>query len=137
MKLIFPNDTAIIAELEIREDPIGLSLAFDGNTITEYADDYFSAMCALRGKLENQQIQMVCYGASRTVYLSGMALSMGAGEQAYRLTLGKSALHADLVSIFDSGSDVIPATVDDQQAFYRQWLTSLENAQAKSEVTHG
>jgi hypothetical protein len=48
---------------------------------------------------------------------------MGAGAQAYKMTMGQQA--TDLVSIFASGPDVEPATVDEQRAFFEAWGESL------------
>ena len=55
-----------------------------------------------------------------------MILSMGTGELAYRLSIGKPALNEDLVNIFDEplGND-IPSTVEEQKEYYKAWLMSL------------
>jgi hypothetical protein len=50
---------------------------------------------------------------------------MGAGLKAYRLTLGNRVRREDLVGIFDSGPGVEPVTVEQQRAFYRDWLLSI------------
>lgn len=39
--------------------------------------------------------------------------------------MGEQAKSADLVSIFETGPDVNPSTVPDQEKFYRDWLSSL------------
>jgi hypothetical protein len=49
---------------------------------------------------------------------------MGQGLRAYKLVVGKHATRADLVDIFDEGTDVVPADVDTQEQFYRDWLGS-------------
>ena len=67
------------------------------------------------------------YGGSRTVFPSGMCPDMAAGLRAYRLTLGKHAQQEDLVSIFDAGRGVEPAIVDEQRAFFRDWLASIRD----------
>jgi hypothetical protein len=43
----------------------------------------------------------------------------------YRLTLGKLAGREDLVHIFDTGADVDPALLSDQEAFAQEWFDSL------------
>jgi hypothetical protein len=73
--------------------------------------------------LEKERLLPFCYGASLNVYPSGMARDMGAGLQAYQLTLGKSA--HDLVDIFAEGPDVIPAFVLPQREFFQKWLSTL------------
>jgi hypothetical protein len=51
---------------------------------------------------------------------------MGArGLKAYRLHLGQQAKNADLVEIFAVGSDVEPVSVEEQRAFFENWLESL------------
>jgi hypothetical protein len=49
---------------------------------------------------------------------------MGRGLKAYRMTKGAHARMTDLVEIFEAGPDVIPASVDAQEAFWREWLAA-------------
>ncbi|MFC5743573.1 hypothetical protein [Dyella tabacisoli] len=108
------------------QDEVKLRLEFNERVLEAIAGNgYFRALCELRIKLEVDGLLLACYGASENVYPSPMIESMGCGERAYRLTLGKPALRQDLVSIFDFGSDVVPVTVKDQQRFYELWLKSL------------
>ena len=87
---------------------------------------YWQALCELRQQLEAAGMLLVCNGTSLNVYPSAMSADMGTGEKAYRMTLGRPALMADLVVIFDTDPDVVPSTVDSQRAFHSQWLASLE-----------
>ena len=52
---------------------------------------------------------------------------MGCGEKAYKHTLGKPALAADPVVIFDIGPDIVPSTIDAQREFYEKWVKSLQS----------
>jgi hypothetical protein len=52
---------------------------------------------------------------------------MGRGLKAYRLELGRQARASDLVSIFDSGSDVEPSSVAEQRHFWEEWLRTEKN----------
>jgi hypothetical protein len=54
-----------------------------------------------------------------------MSVSMGAGLKAYRVQLGQHATMDSLVSIFESGSDVEPVTITEQEAFHSQWIESI------------
>lgn len=90
-----------------------------------HLNGYFRALCAIREQLEVEGSLLECFGASKDVYPSPMIESMGYGEKAYKLTLGRAALKSDLVGIFESGEDVAPATVEEQREFYEQWLESL------------
>jgi len=108
------------------QDAVRLELRFDDRefgAITE--DGFFEALTSIREQLEPEGLRLECYGGSRRVYPSGMVRSMGYGEKAYRLTMGQQAKSADLVSIFDTGPEVEPATIDDQEHYYRDWLASL------------
>lgn len=109
------------------EDPelVKVTLRFSGKEITSSDQDYFSAMCAIRRVLEQDGALLRCYGASRNVYPSGMSRSMGGGVKAYKLSMGSQAKLADLVSIFDTGPDITPATVAEQEHFFQDWLKSL------------
>jgi len=104
-----------------------VELEFAGGRLEATSEeDFFSALATLREDLEAKGILLVCYGASKNVYPSPMSRSMGYGERAYRLKLGRRARSEDLVSIFESGPDVVPATLEEQEAYYEEWLNSLE-----------
>lgn len=85
---------------------------------------YFHALMDIRLELEKEGILLKCYGASRNVWPSGMGLSMG-GSKAYKQFLGKQCDIRDLVSVFDSGSDIDPCTVEEQRQFHKEWLLSI------------
>lgn len=106
-------------------DPTVLILRFAGKEITACEDDLFEAFCTIRKQLESAGLQPLCYGASRDVFPSRMSRDMGEGLKAYRLRAGNPARTKDLVSIFDSGPDIDPASVAEQETYYAQWLKSL------------
>lgn len=112
---------------EAPEDPelVKVSLQFNSREITITDHDYFSALCSIRRVLELEGGLLHCYGASRNVYPSPMSRDMGGGIKAFKLHLGLQAKLSDLVSIFDSGADMSPATVDEQERFHKEWLASL------------
>lgn len=117
----------LMIEDEAPEDPdlVKLTLQFRGKEISSTDPTYFGALCSIRKILETEGALLRCYGASKNVYPSGMSLDMGRGYKAYKLTMGSKGKLTDLVSIFDTGPDVIPATVDEQRKFRDAWLTSL------------
>ena len=108
-----------------KEDRCSLVCTYRGKRIEASADDFFEALCALRRQLQTDGLIPFCYGASLNVFPSAMSRQMSSGLSAYRLTLGKQALRADLVQIFAQGHDVIPASVEHQQQFFDDWLKSL------------
>jgi len=84
-------------------------------------------MCVIRRSLEQSSWHLLCYGASKNVYPSGMSRGMGSrGHMAYKLQFGQQARMADLVNIFDTGPDVQPASVAEQQEYFEEWLRSLK-----------
>ena len=86
--------------------------------------DFFEALCTLRRRaLEPKGLIPFCYGASLKVWPSGMARDMGRGLKAYKIEVGAQA--SELVGIFDSGHDVIPAQVAVQAEYARDWIASL------------
>jgi hypothetical protein len=101
-----------------------LTCAYRGKRIEAEASDFFKALCMVRQQLDPEGLIPFCYGASLNVYPSGMARDMGLGLKAYRLTKGEPAKRADLVEIFDTGTDVVPASVEAQETFWREWLTA-------------
>ena len=96
--------------------------------VTATASDYFEALCQVRLRLESDGVLVATYGGSRNVFPSGMARDMGAGLKAYRLTRGSKGRREDLVGIFDTGPGIEPATVEEQRAFYADWVSSIEPA---------
>jgi hypothetical protein len=107
-------------------EQVKLRLEFGNKSLeVRTKDGYFRALCALREQIESSGMLLECYGGSENVYPSPMIEAMGCAEKAYKQTLGRPALTADLVSIFDVGPDVIPSTVSQQREFHERWLKSL------------
>ena len=92
------------------------------------APDFFEALVLLRQQLEPQGVLICVNGASRDVWPSAMARSMGAGRRAYRMRLGHQARTDDLVDIFALAPESQPCTVAEQERFRDQWFRSLEGA---------
>ena len=107
------------------QDLVKLTLQFSGKEISSTDQTYFGALCSIRKILETEGALLRCYGASKNVYPSGMSLDMGRGYKAYKMTMGSQGKLTDLVSIFDMGPDVTPATVDEQKKFRDAWFESL------------
>jgi hypothetical protein len=97
-------------------------LRFDESEIEASDRDFFEAFCRVREQLEKVGLHPLCYGAGRNVYPSGMCRDMSDGLKAYRMRMGRMAGMVDLVSIFDSGPDVDPASVKAQKEFFDRWL---------------
>ena len=105
-------------------DDCRLRCEYRDKTIESAATDFFQALCDVRMRLAQDSLIPFCYGASLNVYPSGMARDMGQGLKAYKLTMGNHARMADLVGIFAEGPDIIPASVEIQEQFFRDWLAS-------------
>jgi len=86
--------------------------------------DLFDALMRLRKQLEGDGFRLLCAGARRDAYPSGMARSMGNARKAYVCELGKPA--TELVDIFGEARPAQVGTVDEQQRFRQQWMTSLK-----------
>jgi len=86
---------------------------------------FFDALRKLRLVLERDKILLFCFGASENVYPSGMQVSMGSCDLAYRTQIGKQALREDIVSIFDADDSLRPSTVEQQELFHTRWIASL------------
>jgi hypothetical protein len=112
-------------EREGGEPVCHLALSFSRSDFSASGTDFFEALLSLRRQTEPQGIRLNVYGASRNVWPSGMARSMGLGLKAYRMTKGKQALSKDLVNIFASGPDVEPVSIAEQEQFKNEWFDSL------------
>ena|SRR5690349_21761421 len=91
------------------------------------ADDFFRAFCRIRERLETIGASPHCYAASRNVRPSGLQRDMGLGLKAYKLTVNKRSSPAEVVRIFECGSDLEIVTVAEQDRFYQEWLESQRN----------
>ena len=88
--------------------------------------DFWAALVGLREILEPQGLRPVVYGASRNTTPSDKSRESGYGMHVYRMTPGRLAVRDDLVHIFDTGPDVDPALIEEQQAFAERWFDSLQ-----------
>lgn len=70
-------------------------------------------------------IQIICNGAGKNVYPSGMQVSMGTGRAAYKLFLGQKASIADVVDIFDIDDSLEFVNISEQSDFYNTWVKSV------------
>jgi hypothetical protein len=119
------DETATVTTKECG-DTCHIAFQYRDKIIEASAADYFDAFCQIRLRLESERLIPFCYGASLNVFPSGMSRSMALGLSAYRLTTGNQALTKDLVNIFDSGHDVIPASVANQKQHFNDWIQSLK-----------
>jgi hypothetical protein len=128
--MITSDGTRVEGTFFLSEDPLSdgvtLKLNFGNTSIIRAASDYFEAMCEIRRELEKQSVVLECYGASKNVYPSGMSRSMGMAMKAYKMRIGEPARMSDLVDIFETGPDVEPATVDEQQRFFELWAAHFK-----------
>lgn len=114
-------------DADAHRDHVALMLEFEDVKLTSESEvGYFYALTALREQLENIGFTIECNGSSENVFPSPMISSMGNGEMAYRLTLGRPARSADLVNIFERGVEGTYTSVKRQQEFYDRWLKSLQ-----------
>lgn len=87
--------------------------------------DVFACLVQLREMLEPAGVRLLCAGARRDVYPSGMSREMSGGVRAYRHVVGRHARHGDLVGIFDPAEPDDAATVAEQRRFHAEWAASL------------
>jgi hypothetical protein len=73
-------------------------------------------------------------GQEGMFFPSGMLRDMGRWPRAYRLVMGQHAGRDDGVSIFDTGADVEPVSVQDQAEFHRHWLESPKSQPAAEQA---
>ncbi len=122
------SNTELEAEITVNEyDDESVELILSGNDILLQAnsDNAFDALTLLREKAARLSISLNCYGSALNVYPSGMSKSMGIGDKAYKLTLGKQSLLSDIVDIFESEDDLQIVSPLDQSEFHQKWINSL------------
>lgn len=87
------------------------------------AEDMY--LCLAKVRVDFPRIQFLCKGAKINVRPSSMASQMSGGVVAYELTLGKRTTREDLVHIFDYEENNLTNDPQEQQRFYKEWITSI------------
>ena len=109
--------------LEI-EDEINLKIEIENMVYFSKSDNIFDSVVELRKKLELKNIYLLCNASVINVYPSGMQKEFG-GTKAYKLQMGKQAVLADVVDIFDYDSELKIGSVKEQEEFFESWIESL------------
>ncbi|ERL25711.1 hypothetical protein HMPREF9108_01703 [Leptotrichia sp. oral taxon 225 str. F0581] len=106
------------------EDEINLKIEIERTIYFSKSDNIFDSVVELRKKLELNNIYLLCNASAINVYPSGMQKEFG-GTKAYKLQMGKQAVLADVVDIFDYDSELKIGSVKEQEEFYENWLESF------------
>ena len=109
--------------LEI-EDEINLKIEIKNVIYFSKGDNIFDSIVELRKKLESKDIYLLCNASVVNIYPSSMQKDFG-GTKAYKLQMGKQAVLADVVDIFDYNNELKIGSVEKQKKIYENWLKSL------------
>jgi hypothetical protein len=110
-------DEARTCAVTFRHEQLG-EQRFEGN-------DYFAALVRLRYFLEERECRILCQGARKEAHPSAMQRDTAEGLVAYILHLGRPGRTDDVVSTFGEVPAEQVGTIEQQRAFYQQWLHSL------------
>lgn len=110
-----------------RAEPTWLALTTDlAFTVRFEGVDLFACLQDLRRHLRTKSEILLCNGARRDVFPSGMSRQMSGGRIAYKLQMvGRPPGRDDLIDIFGACEPEAVATVDEQREFHEQWASSL------------
>ena len=106
------------------EDEINLKIEIERTIYFSKNDNIFDSIVELRKKLELNNIYLLCNASVINVYPSGMQKEFG-GTKAYKLQMGKQAVLADVVDIFDYNSELKIGSVKEQEEFFESWIESF------------
>ena len=106
------------------EDEINLKIEIERTIYFSKSDNIFDSVVELRKKLELNNIYLLCNASAINVYPSGMQKEFG-GTKAYKLQMGKQAVLADVVDIFDYDSELKIGSVKEQEEFFESWIESF------------
>ena len=106
------------------EDEINLKIEIERVIYFSKSDNIFDSIVELRKKLELNNIYLLCNASVINVYPSGMQKEFG-GTKAYKLQMGKQAVLADVVDIFDYDSELKIGSVKEQEEFFESWIESF------------
>lgn len=90
-------------------------------TVKAEAHNYFDALIILRRQCETEGLLILCFGARKDVWASGMQRDMGAGLRAYLLSSRNRNRLIQRLIFDDAPKDTI-GTVDEQQEYAENWL---------------
>jgi hypothetical protein len=110
-------DEARTCAVTFRHEQFG-EQRFEGN-------DYFAALVRLRYFLEERECRILCQGARKEAHPSAMQRDTAEGLAAYILHLGRPGRTDDVVNTFAEVPAEQVGTIEQQRAFYQQWLQSL------------
>jgi hypothetical protein len=115
-------ETYVTFKYDSGHGKLKFSEADNFSKIYEAADIY---ICLAKVRADFPHIQFLCKGAKINVKPSSMASQMSGGMVAYELTLGKRTTRKDLVNIFDYEIDNLTNDPNEQDEFYKKWITSI------------
>lgn len=100
-----------------------VEIEFSDDVYSAEGRDFFEALQRSRLGLEATRHRLLCWGASRNVWPSGMGRDMGRGLMAYESELGISG--GALRGIFECDVRVVPSSVAQQIAWNEEWRGSF------------
>ena len=105
---------------------VSLSFAESDRPAVQFvARDLFECMRLLRQHLEAESMILLCNGARVDAYPSQIARQMGAARRVHLTSLGRPTTREDLVDIFGEAPADKIGSVEEQDAFHKEWLRSL------------
>jgi hypothetical protein len=129
VKVQLPDESIVDAEMVdypryrsfFRAGACCIELQINGTgKFSSKSNDYFGALIEIRKGLEAKQIRLLCWGARKDVWPSGMQRDMGAGMTAYQL-LEDGTNNPDARSIFEYAAPETVGTIDEQKANAEAW----------------
>jgi hypothetical protein len=132
IEMLNPDQTRGLARVEwwSVQYSCNVSISYHAQASHSSATDFFEALAQARRPFECKGYRLLCYGASRDIWPSGMARDMGLGLRAYKLSLGQPGQGG--YEIFEAGPDVVASTVEEQAAFAREWWESVSKLARRS-----
>ncbi len=116
-------------ENQKRNTECRITLKWVDGEIQCVAFNFFESFKLVRKRLALEALYPMCYGSNRNIVVTGMAIDMGLGLKIYKgVKLGSFPTRKQLVSLFASGEDIEPVSVEEQEEFQRQWAESLRNS---------
>jgi hypothetical protein len=106
-------------------DNCNITCTFGDRTLFATELDFFESLCRIRRKLEGIGYRPHCHGASLNAFPSAMSRDMGSGLSLYRTEMDRQGRRSDIAQTFETGEDVVPASVDEQLEYHNKWFGSL------------
>lgn len=127
IRALEPNGEETSVLVEMGTSPVSIKIKMYDSYYEYTGGSYFQLLKSFRREADSKGIKLGCHGACINVYPSRMTTQMSNGLLAYKLRLNRPTSDEDIVDIFEQADFDLVGTVEEQEGFYNDWISSFRN----------